>query len=195
MSLGPVLPALAAGNCVLIKPSEISAATSAVMAEIVPRYLDPDCVTVVQGGVPETTALLNQRFAVVKFAQHFRQQHCRFDYIFYTGSPAVGRIIGKAAAAQLTPCTLELGGKSPAYIDNSVDLEVINTNVWNGCRPAMPRHSRVIFCSFDRLQLSVCCGVSARMLVKFASPRTSFCAGIDSFSFRRFCLDLSFFQW
>ena len=67
LSLAPALPALAAGNCVLIKPSEISAATAAVMAEIVPRYLDPDCVTVVQGGVPETTALLNQRFVVVKF--------------------------------------------------------------------------------------------------------------------------------
>jgi len=121
LSLAPALPALAAGNCVLIKPSEISAATAAVMAEIVPRYLDPDCVTVVQGGVPETTALLNQRF----------------DYIFYTGSPTVGRIIGKAAAAQLTPCTLELGGKSPAYIDNSVDLEVaVKRLLWGKCQNA-----------------------------------------------------------
>ena len=53
----------------------------------------------------------------------------------------MGRIIGKAAAAQLTPCTLELGGKSPAYIDNSVDLEVINTNVWHGCHTAPARRA------------------------------------------------------
>jgi aldehyde dehydrogenase (NAD+) len=104
--LGPVIGALAAGNAVLMKPSELAPATSGVIAELVPRYLDERAVAVVEGGVEVTTELLAERF----------------DRIFYTGSARVGRIVMKAAAEHLTPVTLELGGKSPVYVDDTVDL-------------------------------------------------------------------------
>ena len=78
LTLAPVLPAIAAGNAVIMKPSEISPATAALLEELVPRYLDTNCVKVVTGGVSETTELLKEKF----------------DYIFYTGSTAVGKIIG-----------------------------------------------------------------------------------------------------
>lgn len=108
LSLGPMIPALAAGNCVLLKPSEIAPASSALLADLVPRYLDTACVTVVEGAVPETTALLEQRF----------------DHIFYTGGEQVGRIVMTAAARHLTPVTLELGGKSPVIVDQKVRMKV-----------------------------------------------------------------------
>lgn len=104
--LVPVAGALAAGNAVVVKPSEMAPATSAVVARLLPRYLDTDAVAVVEGGVPETTALLAQRF----------------DHIFYTGNGTVGRIVMRAAAEHLTPVTLELGGKSPAFVDTGVDV-------------------------------------------------------------------------
>lgn len=107
LTLAPVLPAIAAGNCVIIKPSEISPASAKAMEDLVPKYLDPKCVKVICGGVPETTELLKEKF----------------DYIFYTGSTMVGKIVGAAANKHLTPCTLELGGKSPAFIDDSGNLE------------------------------------------------------------------------
>jgi len=105
--LGPVVAAIAAGNSVVMKPSELAAATSALIARLVPDYLDARAVAVVEGAVPETTALLEQRF----------------DHIFYTGGARVGRIVAEAAAQHLTPITLELGGKSPVYVDDSVDLK------------------------------------------------------------------------
>ncbi|WP_368499583.1 aldehyde dehydrogenase family protein [Herbiconiux sp. A18JL235] len=104
--LAPVAGALAAGNAVVMKPSELAPATSAVMAELIPLYLDSRAVAVVEGGVEETTALLAERF----------------DHIFYTGNGTVGRIVMEAAAKHLTPVTLELGGKSPVYVDDTVDL-------------------------------------------------------------------------
>ncbi|MFB2598035.1 aldehyde dehydrogenase family protein [Herbiconiux sp. P17] len=104
--LAPVVGALAAGNAVLLKPSELAPATSALIATLVPEYLDPRAVAVVQGGVTETTELLAERF----------------DHIFYTGNGTVGRIVMTAAAQHLTPVTLELGGKSPVYVDDTVDL-------------------------------------------------------------------------
>ena len=106
LTLAPLAGALAAGNCAVLKPSEISARTSAVLAELLPEYLGDDTVAVVQGGVPETTGLLEQRF----------------DQIFYTGNGAVGRIVMAAAAKHLTPVVLELGGKSPALVEPGVDL-------------------------------------------------------------------------
>ncbi|XP_037827803.1 aldehyde dehydrogenase, dimeric NADP-preferring isoform X1 [Lucilia sericata] len=104
--LVPVASAIAAGNCVVIKPSEIAANCAKFVEETLPKYLDNECYPVVCGGPEETTELLKQRF----------------DYIFYTGSTRVGQIIHAAANKYLTPCTLELGGKSPCYIDKSVEL-------------------------------------------------------------------------
>ena len=106
--LAPLIGALAAGNCAILKPSEITPRCSAVVAELIPRYLDPDGVRVIEGGVAETTALLEQKF----------------DHIFFTGSTTVGRVVAQAAAQHLTPVTLELGGKSPCIVDREVDLEV-----------------------------------------------------------------------
>jgi aldehyde dehydrogenase (NAD+) len=108
LALAPLIPALAAGNTVLIKPSEIARATSALIARLLPKYLDRDAVAVVEGGVSETTTLLG----------------LKFDHIFYTGNGTVGRIVMRAAAEHLTPVTLELGGKSPCIVDEDVDLDV-----------------------------------------------------------------------
>lgn len=107
LALAPLIPAIAAGNCAVIKPSEVTPHASALLAELLPEYLDRDAFAVVEGAVPETTALLEQRW----------------DHIFYTGGAAVGRIVMKAAAEHLTPVTLELGGKSPAIIDRGADLK------------------------------------------------------------------------
>jgi aldehyde dehydrogenase (NAD+) len=104
----PVAAALAAGNCVVAKPSELAPASSAALAKHLPRYVDPEALTVVEGGVDETTALLAERW----------------DHIFFTGSTAVGHVVAEAAAKHLTPTTLELGGKSPTYVHASADLAV-----------------------------------------------------------------------
>jgi aldehyde dehydrogenase (NAD+) len=104
----PIGAALAAGNCAVAKPSEMAPACSAALARLLPRYVDPDAVTVVEGGVDETTALLAQRW----------------DHIFFTGSTAVGHVVAEAAAKHLTPTVLELGGKSPTYVHTSADLDV-----------------------------------------------------------------------
>lgn len=118
LSLGPLGGAISAGNCVVIKPSEISPATASLMSELIPRYLDQDCFKVVTGGVEETTDLLKERF----------------DYIFYTGSSNVGRIVREAANKFLTPVTLELGGKSPVFVDDSVDLDIaVKRIMWGKC--------------------------------------------------------------
>ena len=115
LSFAPAIAALAAGNTVILKPSELAANSAQCMAEIVEQYFDPQLFTVVLGGVAETTALLSERF----------------DKIFFTGSPAVGRIVYQAAAKHLTPVTLELGGKSPAILTPSTDLPTaIKRLVW-----------------------------------------------------------------
>ncbi|MEU0211886.1 aldehyde dehydrogenase family protein [Streptomyces canus] len=114
--LAPVVGALAAGNAVVAKPSELAPATSAALARLLPAHLDTDAVAVVEGGIPETTALL---------AEHF-------DHIFYTGNGAVGRIVLRAAAEHLTPVTLELGGKSPAFVDRDADLTVVADRLARG---------------------------------------------------------------
>jgi aldehyde dehydrogenase (NAD+) len=104
--LGPLVGAIAAGNCAVLKPSEITAHTSAVLAKLVKRHLDPECIALFEGGVPETQALLAERF----------------DHIFYTGNGTVAREVMTAAARHLTPVTLELGGKSPCIVDRDADL-------------------------------------------------------------------------
>ncbi|UXA05401.1 aldehyde dehydrogenase family protein [Mycobacterium sp. SMC-2] len=106
--LVPMATALAAGNAVVGKPSEVTPRVSAVLTRLIPRYLDKRAVTIVEGGVDETTALLEQRF----------------DHIFYTGNGRVGRIVMAAAARHLTPVTLELGGKSPVIVDRDANLDV-----------------------------------------------------------------------
>lgn len=104
----PMAAAIAAGNCVLGKPSEITKRTSGALADLVQRHLDTRAVVLVEGGPEETEALLEQRF----------------DTIFYTGNARVGRIVMEAAAKHLTPVTLELGGKSPVLVDADADVEV-----------------------------------------------------------------------
>ncbi len=115
LSFAPAIAALAAGNTVILKPSELAENSAQCMANLVGQYFIPELFTVVQGGVTETTALLEQRF----------------DKIFFTGSPAVGKIIYQAAAKHLTPVTLELGGKSPAIITPTAHLPTaIKRLVW-----------------------------------------------------------------
>ncbi|XP_049676307.1 aldehyde dehydrogenase family 3 member B1-like isoform X5 [Accipiter gentilis] len=105
--LVPLIGAIAAGNCVVMKPSEITRNVERLVAEMLPRYLDEDCFAVVTAGVEETTRLLENKF----------------DYIFFTGSPSVGRIVMTAAAKHLTPVTLELGGKNPCYVCDSCNVQ------------------------------------------------------------------------
>lgn len=108
VTIQPLIGAIAAGNAAVVKPSEVCVHTAKVMEELLPIYIDKELYPVVTGGVPETQELLRQRF----------------DHIFYTGNGAVGRVIMEAAAKHLTPVTLELGGKSPCYIDKNCDISM-----------------------------------------------------------------------
>nr|XP_044997801.1 aldehyde dehydrogenase family 3 member B2 [Jaculus jaculus] len=113
LSLMPLVGAIAAGNCVILKPSEISKGTEKVLAELLPQYLDQSCFAMVLGGPQETGKLLEHKF----------------DHIFFTGSPRVGKIIMAAAAKHLTPVTLELGGKNPCYVDDDCDPQTVANRV------------------------------------------------------------------
>ncbi|XP_078404316.1 aldehyde dehydrogenase, dimeric NADP-preferring-like [Cetorhinus maximus] len=104
----PLVGAIAAGNAAVLKPSEVSGNTAQLLGKLLPQYLDKDLYPVINGGVEETTEILKQQF----------------DHIFFTGSTNIGRIVMEAAAKHLTPVTLELGGKSPCYIDSDCDLDV-----------------------------------------------------------------------
>ncbi|GEK85439.1 aldehyde dehydrogenase family protein [Microbacterium aerolatum] len=111
----PLVGALAAGNAVVLKPSELTPTVSSTIAQLVPKYLDLQAVHVVEGGIAETTELLSHRF----------------DHIFYTGNSVVAKVISRAAAHHLTPVTLELGGKSPAWVDDDAHLDqVARRIVW-----------------------------------------------------------------
>jgi len=111
----PMAAAIAAGNAVVGKPSELAPACSAALARLAPKYLDERAISIVEGGIAENTALLREKW----------------DTIFYTGNGHVGRIVAHAAADHLTPVTLELGGKSPVIIDRDADLKVAaNRIVW-----------------------------------------------------------------
>jgi len=115
LALGPVIDAMAAGNTVILKPSELAENTSRVLAEMINQNFDPAYLTVVEGGVQETTDLLDQPF----------------DKIFFTGSVPVGKIVYQAAAKHLTPVTLELGGKSPLIVAPDADLKItVKRLVW-----------------------------------------------------------------
>jgi aldehyde dehydrogenase (NAD+) len=106
----PLASAIAAGNCVILKPSELCPACEALNVELINRYMDTSSVSIVTGDIPVVQKLLS----------------CQWDKIFFTGSVRVGKIVMKAAAEFLTPVSLELGGKSPCYVDNSVtDMKLI----------------------------------------------------------------------
>ncbi|KAA1472621.1 aldehyde dehydrogenase [Dentipellis sp. KUC8613] len=108
ITLGPLAGAIAAGCTAVCKPSEHCPTVSQALAELFPQYLDPEAFFLVNGAIPETTALLD----------------LRWDHIFYTGSNRVGRIIAAAAARHVTPVTLELGGKCPVVIDPETNIEL-----------------------------------------------------------------------
>ena len=115
LTLAPVIAAMTAGNTVVIKPSELSSETSTVMAKLINENFDPEYLKVIEGGIPETTELLEQKF----------------DKIFFTGSTQVGKIVYQAAAKNLTPVTLELGGKSPAFVTKDCNLKMtVKRLVW-----------------------------------------------------------------
>ncbi|BAZ30055.1 aldehyde dehydrogenase [Cylindrospermum sp. NIES-4074] len=103
----PLLGAIAAGNCAILKPSEIATHTSRFLSEIIPKYFEPTYIAVVEGGVETNQKLLAEKF----------------DHIFFTGSPSVGKIVMAAAAKHLTSVTLELGGKNPCIVDADIHLE------------------------------------------------------------------------
>ncbi|MBF0585738.1 aldehyde dehydrogenase family protein [Prosthecochloris sp. N3] len=108
LALAPLAAAIAAGNCVVLKPSEQAPATARVIADVLPQYVDHEAVRVVQGDAGTSRELLAERF----------------DHIFFTGSERIGREVAAAAARHLTPVTLELGGKSPCIVDRRTDIGV-----------------------------------------------------------------------
>lgn len=116
LTLMPLIGAISAGNTAILKPSELAPATSSKLKELFERYFKPDVISVVEGGVDVTTELLSQSF----------------DHIFFTGSARVGKIVMKAAAENLTPVTLELGGKSPAIVFDDANIDVAANRIWWG---------------------------------------------------------------
>lgn len=104
----PLVGALSAGNTAILKPSELALNTSSVIKNLIVQYFEPDLVTVIEGGIETNKHLLA----------------LDFDYIFFTGSTRVGKIVMQAAAEKLIPVTLELGGKSPCIVDESADLKI-----------------------------------------------------------------------
>jgi aldehyde dehydrogenase (NAD+) len=108
LTLAPVIGSIAAGGCAILKPSELTAATSALIARLIRQHFPPEYLAVVEGGPEVSQALLQSPF----------------DKIFFTGSIPVGKIVAAAAARQLIPVTLELGGKSPCLVDETADLQM-----------------------------------------------------------------------
>lgn len=118
LALGPLVSAIAAGNCAIIKPSEIAPNTSKVLAQLVADTFEPNYVTLTEGGVSVAQALLAEPF----------------DHIFFTGSSAIGKVVMRAAAEHLTPVTLELGGKCPCLVTAKADIAVAARRiVWGKC--------------------------------------------------------------
>lgn len=105
--ISPLVGAIAAGNCAILKPSEIASHTSNVLADIIQKHFDPAYIAVIEGGVETSQQLLAEKF----------------DHIFFTGGTAIGKIVMEAAAKHLTPVTLELGGKSPCIVDADINIE------------------------------------------------------------------------
>lgn len=105
--ISPLVGAIAAGNCAILKPSEIALHSSHVLADIIQKYFDPAYIAVIEGGIETSQQLLAEKF----------------DHIFFTGGTAIGKIVMQAAAKHLTPVTLELGGKSPCIVDSDINIE------------------------------------------------------------------------
>jgi aldehyde dehydrogenase (NAD+) len=114
--VSPLAAAIAAGNTAVCKPSELAPATSEVLVRLADQYLDPEAIVFVEGGIPESTALLEQRW----------------DHILYTGNGAVGRVVATAAAKHLTPVTLELGGQSPTIVAEDANLTLAVERIASG---------------------------------------------------------------
>jgi len=107
LMISPLIGAIASGNCVMLKPSEIAPHTSAVITELIRDIFPPEYIAIQEGGVETSQELLN----------------IKFDHIFFTGGTKIGQIVMESAAKQLTPVTLELGGKSPCIVDKDIDLK------------------------------------------------------------------------
>ena len=156
--VNPLAGVLAAGNTAVVKPSELAPATSAVLAEMLPRYVDG--VHVVEGAVPETTELLA----------------LPFDHILFTGSTEVGRIVMRAAADNFVPVTLELGGKSPVVVDETVDLPTAARRImWGMLLNAGQTCIAPDYCLVDRLVVDRFVAELAEAVTAFhgADPRQS----------------------
>lgn len=106
--LSPAIGSIAAGNCTVLKPADLTSKTQKILIELINSNFDTGFLHVIGGGIPECEIMLKEKF----------------DFIFFTGSPRVGKIIMKAAAEHLTPVCLELGGKSPCIVDETADLEI-----------------------------------------------------------------------
>jgi aldehyde dehydrogenase (NAD+) len=114
----PLVSAIAAGNCAIVKPSELAPASAALIKNIINEYLDPQCFVAMTGDIQVASALLDRPF----------------DHIFFTGSTNIGQEVMKKAARYLTPITLEMGGKSPSIIDDSADLGLAAKRIiWGKC--------------------------------------------------------------
>ena len=107
LSISPLIGAIAAGNTAVIKPSELTPVTSSLIAKIIKNVFSEEHVTVIEGGIPVAQELLQQKW----------------DYIFFTGSSKVGKIVYKSAAEHLTPVTLELSGKNPCIVDRRANIK------------------------------------------------------------------------
>jgi aldehyde dehydrogenase (NAD+) len=108
LTLSPLIGALAAGNCAVLKPSELAPNSAAIMAAMIERYLDTSCIRVVLGAVDQAQILLQSDI----------------DHVFYTGSTAIGKLVMKAVAEKMIPVILECGGKSPVYIADDANIAV-----------------------------------------------------------------------
>ena len=113
LAIEPLIIAIAAGNTVIVKQSELTTHTSQLVTDIIEAVFNKEYATSIQGGIPVATELLEQYW----------------DYIFFTGSVPVGKIVAKAAAKHLTPVTLELGGKSPCIVDETIDLKLASKRI------------------------------------------------------------------
>ena len=111
----------------VLKPSEVSVHASNALADLFPKYLDPSAYAVVNGALPESTYLLS----------------LKWDFILFTGSSGVGRVVASAAAKNTTPCALELGGTSPVVVADDVDVDLVAKRVLWGCVSfTNPRHTQ-----------------------------------------------------